>query len=109
MTQGRFAANLMPVVASNGIRRDATGQTEITFDGSSFITDGAGAILAEADRQSETHVAATVDLDETAAHRRNWGVFRDRRPDQHAAILTLDGKFGRSSRFCITIEFKRKK
>lgn len=92
--QGHSAANLMPVVASNRVGREKIGETEITFYGSSFITDGTGAILAEADRESETHIFAIVDLDEMAAYRAQWGVFRDRRPDQYGAMFTLDGKPG---------------
>mgnify|MGYP003431227335 CR=1 FL=1 len=31
------------------------------------------------------------DLDQVRAQRHAWGVFRDRRPDLYAPILTLDG------------------
>ena len=32
------------------------------------------------------------DLGEIADFRREWGVFRDRRPDLYGPLLTLDGK-----------------
>ena len=35
------------------------------------------------------------DLDEIASLRRNWGVFRDRRPDLYATLLSKDGGVGR--------------
>ncbi len=92
--QGHAAANLMPVVASNRIGAEQIGETEMSFYGSSFITDGTGAILAEADRQAETHITATVDLDALADYRAHWGLFRDRRPDQYGVLHTLDGKTG---------------
>jgi N-carbamoylputrescine amidase len=33
----------------------------------------------------------TFDLDKTAQHRREWGVYRDRRIDLYGAVLTKDG------------------
>jgi N-carbamoylputrescine amidase len=90
--QGHSAANLMPVIASNRIGTEAGDTTGITFYGSSFITDGTGEIIADADRTSETAITASLDLDEVARYRAEWCVFRDRRPDLYGAILTLDGK-----------------
>jgi N-carbamoylputrescine amidase len=63
----------------------------MTFYGSSFIADHVGEIVAEADRESETVLTHTFDLDAIAAYRREWGVFRDRRPDLYGPLLTLDG------------------
>jgi N-carbamoylputrescine amidase len=34
----------------------------------------------------------SFDLAEIADYRREWGVFRDRRPDLYRTLLTLDGK-----------------
>ncbi|PKQ06755.1 MAG: N-carbamoylputrescine amidase [Alphaproteobacteria bacterium HGW-Alphaproteobacteria-11] len=89
--QGHSAANLVPVVASNRIGREEGESCGITFYGSSFITDGTGAKIAEADETSETVLTATFDLDALAEQRLNWGVFRDRRTDLYTDILTLDG------------------
>lgn len=33
----------------------------------------------------------TFDLDATRDYRRNWGVYRDRRPELYTALTTLDG------------------
>jgi len=61
------------------------------FYGSSFITDYTGQIIAEADRNTESVLTATIDLEEARQYRRSWGVFRDRRPDLYKPLLSLDG------------------
>ena len=89
--QGHAAANVMPLVASNRIGAERGQKYEMTFYGSSFITDPTGAKLAEADRSSESVLVATVDLDAAREQRHAWGVFRDRRPELYGPIMTLDG------------------
>lgn len=88
--QGHAAANVMPVIASNriGTERDEVNDTEMTFYGSSFITDETGGKIAEANRTDETVLVAELDLDRIAVKRRQWGIFRDRRPDMYQTILT---------------------
>lgn len=90
--QGHAGANLMPLVASNRIGREEGESCAITFYGSSFIADPTGALVAQADRDSETVLTASFDLDRIAAQRASWGVFRDRRPELYAPLLTLDGR-----------------
>ena len=65
--------------------------TEITFYGSSFIAGPTGEMLAAASRDGEAVLTATFDLDAIAAQRAGWGLFRDRRPDLYAPLMTLDG------------------
>jgi N-carbamoylputrescine amidase len=90
--QGHAGANLMPLVASNRVGTEpGKSGTEITFYGSSFIADPTGAKVAEADRSSETVLAATFDLDAVEKQRRAWGLFRDRRPDLYAPLMALSG------------------
>ena len=89
--QGHAAANVMPLVASNRVGVERGQQYEMTFYGSSFIADPTGAKLAEAGREGEAVLTATFDLDAVRAQRHAWGVFRDRRPELYAPILTLDG------------------
>ncbi len=89
--QGHAAANIMPVIASNRIGVERIEDSEITFYGSSFITNHIGEIIAEADRTSECVLTAEFDLDEIEAFRTSWGIFRDRRPDMYKVILTSDG------------------
>jgi len=90
--QGHSAANIMPVVASNRIGTEAFDKSEITFYGSSFITDNKGKKLAEMDRNSEGVVVVEVDLDAFRKERDAWGLFRDRRPAMYSPLMTLDGE-----------------
>lgn len=89
--RGHAAANVVPVVASNRIGREKSGDLQMDFYGSSFITDHTGKLLECADRTSEGLLTASFDLEEIRQYRRSWGVFRDRRPDLYDALLTLDG------------------
>jgi len=50
--------------------------------------------LADAGRDKEAVVTATVDLDAIAVARNSWGMFRDRRPELYGAVMTLDGVRG---------------
>ena len=89
---GHAACNLMPVVASNRVGTERIDDSEITFYGSSFITDATGGVVADANRLDETVLVHTFDLDALAAQRTEWGLFRDRRPALYRKILTYDGK-----------------
>jgi N-carbamoylputrescine amidase len=89
--QGHAAANVMPLVASNRIGVERGQKYEMTFYGSSFIAGPTGEKVVEADRESESVITASFDLDQVRAQRHAWGVFRDRRPDLYEPILTLDG------------------
>ena len=90
--QGHAAANLMPVVASNRIGAETiTHQghdSTVQFYGGSFITDGRGEILQEALADKNEFINVTFDLDKLAIERRQWGVFRDRRPSMYGTLLT---------------------
>jgi N-carbamoylputrescine amidase len=93
--QGHTAANLMPIVVANRIglerARHGPADLQIRFYGSSFITDGTGAIVAEADREHEAVVTASFDLDELRRRREGWCVFRDRRPELYRPLLSSGG------------------
>lgn len=92
--QGHAAANLMPVIAANRVGMEtvtpsADNQNQsssLTFYGSSFIADETGALVEQAGRDEHCVLTHTFDLDEIAALRRSWGVFRDRRPGLYGAI-----------------------
>ena len=86
--QGHAAANLIPVLAANRIGTETEEESSMTFYGSSFITDETGGIVEEADRSTEMVLVHTFDLDETALRRREWGVFRDRRPEMYGILMT---------------------
>lgn len=85
---GHAAANMMPVVVSNRIGRETDEDSEMTFYGSSFIADNHGEIVEQADDCTETVLVHEFDLDELARERREWGIFRDRRPEMYKTILT---------------------
>ena len=63
----------------------------MTFYGGSFITDHTGAKLCESDRENQDIITAELDLESMRDERVAWGLFRDRRPDLYANLLSLDG------------------
>ena len=87
--QGHAAANLMPVAAANRIGLETVAPCDannnqssaLEFYGSSFITDGTGAILQDGSRDKEEILLQKFDLDALAEDRLSWGLFRDRRPE----------------------------
>ena len=91
---GHSASNMIPVIAANryGIEKvepseENGGQiSSLKFYGSSFITDGTGEVIAQAEREGDTVLAASFDLDELDKARLEWGLFRDRRPDMYKII-----------------------
>ena len=93
--QGHSAANLLPVIAANRIGLEkvepcaANGgqRSALEFYGSSFMTDGTGALLQDAGRASEEILLAEYDLDALAEDRLSWGLFRDRRPECYHEIV----------------------
>lgn len=92
--QGHAAANITPVIASNRVGTEKVGHSEITFYGSSFITNEIGEKIAEADRFSETVLIAEFDLDKVADYREYWGIHQGRRPEMYREIT---GKHGKSN------------
>src|SRR5215471_684934 len=89
--QGHAAANYLPLVAANRIGVEVGDNGELRFYGSSFIAAPTGEIVAELGRDEEGVVSATFDLAAIAKARASWGLFRDRRPDLYAPILSADG------------------
>ncbi len=88
--QGHAAANMVPLVAANRYGREEGAQNTMTFYGSSFIAGHTGELLEVAGRGGDAVLTATVDLDAARNYRRNWGVFRDRRPDLYGPLAALD-------------------
>lgn len=94
--QGHAAANLMPVIAANrigleSVSPDAENQQQsssLRFYGTSFLTNGTGAILCQLGRDEPGIAYADYDLDALAEMRMSWGVFRDRRPECYGKICT---------------------
>lgn len=90
--RGHAGANLVPLIASNRVGTETIGDSSITFYGSSFIADEHGALVQAADRTGEAVLVHHFDLDELARTRAAWGIFRDRRPDVYASLLSYDGE-----------------
>ncbi len=65
---------------------------EMTFYGSSFISDAFGNRVETADRATQSIITHSFDLAEIKLYQKIWDVYCDRRPDQYSAITTLDGK-----------------
>lgn len=89
--RGHSAANIMPVVASNRVGTEVFEKSEITFYGSSFITDNKGKFLSCMDRNTQGVLVEEINLTACQNERDAWGLFRDRRPSQYSSIMTLDG------------------
>lgn len=89
--QGHAGANLVPVVASNRVGRETGLRDTVTFYGHSFIADATGALVTEIPSGQDGIATASFDLAAHRAQRASWGLFRDRRPELYAPILTLDG------------------
>uniref|UniRef100_UPI00262AB774 nitrilase-related carbon-nitrogen hydrolase n=1 Tax=Sulfurimonas sp. TaxID=2022749 RepID=UPI00262AB774 len=83
---GHAATNTVPVVVANRYGKEMGESCELTFYGSSFITDYTGAKVAEASRDKEEILYAAFDLDENAKQREYWGLLRDRRPAMYKDI-----------------------
>ena len=92
--QGHSAANVIPVIAANRIgeekvlpSKDNNNQySTAVFYGSSFITDETGELIETANRDEETIILHTFDLDDIEEMRMSWGLFRDRRPEMYRKI-----------------------
>ena len=87
--KGHAAANITPLLAANRIGEEKAGDSSMTFYGKSFIANEHGEKVQEFGREEEGILYQEFDLDEIKKTRRNWGVFRDRRPDLYDDILHL--------------------
>ncbi len=87
--QGHSGANMVPVIASNRIGTEQGEACDITFYGSSFITDNFGEKVQEMDKTSQGIIIQEFDLDLLAKQRSSWGLFRDRRPEHYQRITSL--------------------
>ena len=85
---GHAAANMMPVIASNRIGKETEEESEMTFYGCSFIADNHGELVEQADDHTEVVLVHEFDFDALAKERREWGIFRDRRPEMYKTLLS---------------------
>ncbi len=85
---GHAATNTVPIVVANRIGVEKGASCELTFYGSSFITDYTGAKIAEASRDEECLIYATFDLQENKKQREYWGLLRDREPNMYKNLVS---------------------
>jgi N-carbamoylputrescine amidase len=82
-------ANNLPVISVNrvGHEIDESNITQgIEFWGNSFICDGMGKILTQADSQNNAMRVININLEETQQLRNVWPFFRDRRIDAYTHL-----------------------
>ncbi len=84
---GHSAANTMPIVVANRVGLEKGKSCELTFYGSSFITDYSGAKVTEASRDIQEIIYADIDLEENRKIREYWGLFKDRRPECYKDLI----------------------
>jgi len=83
---GHAATNTVPVVAANRTGKERGKSCELTFYGSSFITDYTGKKIAEASRDKEEIIYGEYDLEKNAKQREYWALLKDRRPAVYTKI-----------------------
>ena len=86
---GHAAANTIPIVVANRIGVEKGESCNLTFYGSSFITDYTGAKIAEASRDKEEIIYAEFDLRENKKQREYWGLLKDRKPDMYKNLIKI--------------------
>ncbi|MBR0193994.1 MAG: N-carbamoylputrescine amidase [Bacilli bacterium] len=84
---GHAAANIIPVCASNRVGKEVVPNSEMVFQGYSFIADQYGNVVEEMNREEEGFRIHEFDLDAIDHERVSWGVFRDRRPECYQDII----------------------
>ena len=83
------AADISRAAFAAAVNATAPEGVDVTFYGSSFISDHTGQLLAKASRDQSQVLTARFDLDAIAQLRRSWGLFRDRRVDLYQPINRL--------------------
>jgi len=84
---GHAAANTTPVIAANRVGMEKGESCDITFYGSSFMSDYSGAKIAEASRDKEEIIYGVYELDKIKKIKEYWGLLKDRVPSAYSEIL----------------------
>ena len=82
LLQARSLENLFPSVYCNVVGA----QKDFTFFGGSKIVNASGVVTDEAKLDEEDFIVGTVDVAEAVLLRRQWLMFRERRPDLYAPL-----------------------
>lgn len=85
--RGHAVANLLWVAGVNRVGRDDGSGNEAEFYGDSLFSNPAGEIVARAD-EGEGVLYADIDTEVSQRLRRDWGFFRDRRPEIFDALVS---------------------
>ncbi len=80
---GHAVSNVVPVIASNRIGREA----DMTFYGHSFIANERGDLVLEYGASESGVLVAEFDLEQIRKHRATFGFFRDRRPELYGRLV----------------------
>ena len=86
--QGHAAANQVILAAANRVGFESGGGFKTMFYGHSFIANGAGRKIVNMDECSTGVALATFNLEDEARFRKEWGIFRTRRPDLYDPLLS---------------------
>ena len=84
--QGHAGANIIPLAAANRVGHEQGSSCDVTFYGSSFVTDHFGAVVAQAGERGEAVLCASFDPEAVRAKRRDWGLLSDRRPELYSLL-----------------------
>ncbi len=84
---GHAAANVIPVLAVNRIGRETDDGVTLDFYGTSFVCNQKAEVIADAGRDVEAVMLTTLDLDEAARDRAQWGTFQTRKPHHYARLI----------------------
>ena len=88
--QGHAAANMVIVAASNRVGLEGAGGLATQFYGGSFIASETGIKAAELGEDHGEVAVLEFDLDRIARFRKDWGIFRTRRPDLYRPIIAQE-------------------
>lgn len=86
--QGHGAASQMMLAASSRIGTETGAGDTAAFCGAWFVADATGGIVAECDRTGPGVALASFEPARDARSRQYRGVWRSRRPDLHAPMIT---------------------
>ena len=84
---GHTAANVVPLMASNRIGSETDDGVTLDFYGTSFVCNHRAEIVADAGRDVEGMALATLDLDQIAKDRAQWGTFQTRQPRNYGVLV----------------------
>ena len=84
---GHAAVNIIPVLAANRIGSETDDGVTLDFYGTSFCCNHRAEVIADAGRDVEASMLATLDLDLAAKDRLQWGTFQTRQPQNYLGLV----------------------